>query len=558
MKNLTLTFRISALVVILVCALALLSIFMVVGIQQVISSISNDNVYRRYDTSLNEAWQRVEISYEASADVGNRFTARAATIEEVDAAAELTRETLSLLELAVLDLSEERINHWHEAMAGSDISSIKDDLSLFTESFTRLVDAYETIYDSWASKAGFSARKSAQKEIDASIEQMNSQMQKISQNYQQYMSISAQNTIESQQARMSFVLILAALTIFVAISISIFLLRNMKRDLAQIVEETNFVAKGDLTRPIHVSEHKNEIGDVNRSINTMQNKLQSMFSHIHELSHELGNSTGLLEVDGKNRRAGAEKQKEKIEAVLSTFNDVEQVSQQVGHNASRAIDQSDSAAQLVERSEHIITATATVIETLAVKIEDAVNIISNLNAQTENIQNILGVIKSIADQTNLLALNAAIEAARAGEQGRGFAVVADEVRTLAMRTQQSTQEIEATLASLTEGTVKAVTAINESKDVSEESVLKAAEAAEVIISIGKTVSDIRSMSSETRVSAQDQVNSLKELAEIINDIAEVANDNAFQANASTNITDTLSVLSRKLLESLSEFRIKKS
>jgi len=196
------------------------------------------------------------------------------------------------------------------------------------------------------------------------------------------------------------------------------------------------------------------------------------------------------------------------------------------------------------------------IESLASEIENSVSAIQKLDTEADNITSILEVIKSIAEQTNLLALNAAIEAARAGEQGRGFAVVADEVRNLAKRTQDSTAEIQLTIETLKKSTLVAVSTINSSHTKSLESVKHVSNAGNAIDEINISVNQIKDIAKDTSAASFLQTNTLDEIQANVNDVNQVSGENTNRAQVSMSSASSLSDLSKELLSSISYFKLK--
>jgi len=228
--------------------------------------------------------------------------------------------------------------------------------------------------------------------------------------------------------------------------------------------------------------------------------------------------------------------------------------QEVARNAQHAASAAKEATDASDDGKKVVAKTIGVINTLASEVEGAAEVIQTLEQDSVDIGKVLDVIRGIAEQTNLLALNAAIEAARAGEQGRGFAVVADEVRTLASRTQTSTEEIDEMITRLQAGTNRAVKAMQVGTEQAQAGVDQAAEAGNSLESITQAIAQINDMNIQIANAAEEQSAVAEEINRNITNISDVADQAAGGARETTQASEQVAMLSEKLGGLVSQFK----
>ena len=227
----------------------------------------------------------------------------------------------------------------------------------------------------------------------------------------------------------------------------------------------------------------------------------------------------------------------------------------VSQNADQAEHAANEAAQNAEAGKQVLNKTITAIETLSHNIEQVSKVTADLAAESNNIGSVLDVIRSIAEQTNLLALNAAIEAARAGEQGRGFAVVADEVRTLASRTGKSTDEIQAMISKLQTGAQAAVDAVSASQQLSTETVSQAGEANSSLSEIERLVTIIKDMNRQIARATEQQTSAADEVNLRINELSQSTEQSLSNTEGLSNASENLKQSSQALSDVVNRFKL---
>ncbi|WP_371265966.1 methyl-accepting chemotaxis protein [Pseudomonas sp. NFR16] len=244
-----------------------------------------------------------------------------------------------------------------------------------------------------------------------------------------------------------------------------------------------------------------------------------------------------------------------IDLVATAVHEMTATAQDVARNATQAAQAANHADDAASQGMRIVHNTSNSISELAVEIGRAVGVVQTLAKDSENINAILTAIRGIAEQTNLLALNAAIEAARAGEQGRGFAVVADEVRNLAQKTQQATEEIQNMIQQLQNGTRQVVKVMEDSQSKTDESVGHAAEAAQALESITKAVSVINDMNNQIASAAEEQSAVADDINRNVINIGQVANEVAGGADESSQASAELTKLAEQQRRLINQFRV---
>ncbi|KPU59262.1 methyl-accepting chemotaxis (MCP) signaling domain protein [Pseudomonas fluorescens] len=331
---------------------------------------------------------------------------------------------------------------------------------------------------------------------------------------------------------------------------------GIARPLKQMVAMLDDIAQGegDLTRRL-TSDRADELGSIAKGFNTFLAKLQAMITQVVTSVQSVSDSSEHTADIAIRTNTGVHKQMAEIDQVATAVQEMTATAQDVARNATQAAQAASHADQAASQGMQIVRDTSDSICALAVEIGRAVGVVQTLAKDSENINAILTAIRGIAEQTNLLALNAAIEAARAGEQGRGFAVVADEVRNLAQKTQKATEEIQAMIQQLQQGTRDVVRVMEDSQNRTDESVLHASKAAEALETITRAVSVINDMNTQIASAAEEQSAVADDINRNVINIGQVANEVAGGADESSAASAGLTKLAEQQRRLINQFRV---
>ena len=311
---------------------------------------------------------------------------------------------------------------------------------------------------------------------------------------------------------------------------------------------------GDLTKRINIKGN-DEIAQLANAFNLFASKVQEIVKELSGVTTRVANASERLTVVTDETRKGADRQQQETDEVAIAVNEMAASGQEVARNANSAAEAAHNADCAADNGRQVVGHTIEAIDSLAREVKEAGMVIDRVEKDSESIGGVLDVIKGIAEQTNLLALNAAIEAARAGEQGRGFAVVADEVRTLASRTQQSTAEIQTMIERLQSGTRDAVSVMDQSREMAETTVGQAAKAGTSLEEINAAVTTIKDLNSQIACSAEEQSSVAEEINQKVTRISDITDQTAAGAQQTSSASNELNQLADTLKQLVNQFKV---
>jgi methyl-accepting chemotaxis protein len=356
--------------------------------------------------------------------------------------------------------------------------------------------------------------------------------------------------------RLSWVgIVMTVLITLLLLGVSIPIVSNLRSSIMNVVDSLREIAQedGDLTKRI-ITDNKDEIGDLAHWFNQFVEKLQNVVRDIGNSSKPLAALADSLNQASNNARDTITAQQmsayDAKAAVDNMTNSVNAVAQSASEAATAAVE----ASQAADDGQNVVNQTVSSIQNLAARVDETAVVIKKLEQDSNQVGVVLDVIKGIAEQTNLLALNAAIEAARAGEQGRGFAVVADEVRTLASRTQQSTEEIQSTIEQLQNAARSAVTVMAKGTEQASLSVDEANKAGSSLGAITETISRITAMNDQIAKSTGEQQSVALSISNNVDDINARTEDTASSSEKLTEVSNELEQLSEDFSRIMKQFK----
>ncbi|MGR4990100.1 methyl-accepting chemotaxis protein [Vibrio sp. WZ-1] len=364
-------------------------------------------------------------------------------------------------------------------------------------------------------------------------------------------------TEEASHAQLLREMLITAVLITIAVIAAVsWLVGFLFRDLGRVSQALEEIAsgEGDLTQRLE-PRSDDEVGKLAENFNRFVGNMHTMVTKLSHVSAALSQQSRQTAQQAEERSQRIAYQQDEINMVATAVNEMAAATQEIAGNAENTAQNSEEAVEACAHGSSQVTQTQGSIQNLAQEVQVATNVIQELEAHGNSINTILSTIQGIAEQTNLLALNAAIEAARAGEQGRGFAVVADEVRVLSQRTHASTQEIQETIEMLQGTTAKAVGIMDDSRRLADTSVDDANSAAASLTQIHSAVERINDMATQIASAAEEQASVTSEITRNTEGIRDVSNELSSEAQHAAEQAAQLSELSHELEQEINRFKL---
>ncbi len=455
----------------------------------------------------------------------------------------------------VLDQIQQRFAEMEAAANGEDDSGTIEEVSDLLQQLTQSITSNDGLLAIKMNElSNIQASEQALKNADVKITEAISELDALNTMADDKASNIKQSVSMQISSSTTTTIVVVIISFALAGGIGYLSVMAITKPLARVNELLKIASSGDLTHRLDDSS-KDEFGELSRNCNQLIDNLKDLINVINQRADQLASASGQTSTITLETTKSIEDQKSQISQIAAATTEMHTTSELVTKNADDTLVEIKAADSEAEKVKAISSDNKTTIQALANDVEQAADVINKLHQDSASIGGILDVIRGVADQTNLLALNAAIEAARAGEQGRGFAVVADEVRTLASRTQESTQEINAMIEVLQAGAEKAVTAMNQGKEQTTACVEQTEKAGEALNQITDAVHRAYEVSTRIEEAAKEQHSVSAQISERLESIVGIAEHTSVGAKQTADSSAEVAKLAEELQESISQFRV---
>ncbi|MCY7260875.1 MULTISPECIES: methyl-accepting chemotaxis protein [Pseudomonas] len=391
-------------------------------------------------------------------------------------------------------------------------------------------------------------------ELMTSAEKINALLNQLVDINTQYSSAADQDAAEQYATAFNLVVTLLVMATALTLVFAWRLIRSITLPIDNALHAAEAIAEGNLTQPITV-DGRDEAGRLLQAMLTMQEKLRDTLQRISGSAGQLASAAEELNSVTDESARGLTRQDNEIEQAATAVNEMTSAVEEVARNAVSTSEASQNATQSAGDGRDKVQETVSAIERMTGDVQDTASLIGELANESRDIGKVLDVIRGLADQTNLLALNAAIEAARAGEAGRGFAVVADEVRALAHRTQQSTSEIERMIGSIQSGTEQAVESMRNSTERADSTLNIARSAGQSLDTINSAINEINERNLVIASAAEEQAQVAREVDRNLVNIRDLSVQSTTGANQTRSASSELSILAADLNNLVTRFQL---